>query len=255
MASPRYLAIGLLEKDNLIYRLFDGLPCQNKIRRKANYEIKRLENLHNNHVFNIVKNARKAYVNGAITEITSGKKTDTRSEKLDKILTHKFWGIPIFLAFMGLTFFATFELGKYPMEWLENGIDSLSKYLANVMKPGFFKDLVLDGAIGGVGGVLVFLPNIFILFFFIGILENTGYMSRAAFLMDKYMHKIGLHGKSFIPMIMGFGCTVPAIMSTKILENRRDRILTMMILPFMSCSAKLPVYILMISAFFLNILF
>ncbi|HPL03712.1 MAG TPA: ferrous iron transport protein B [Bacteroidales bacterium] len=250
IASPRYLSIGLLEKDNLIYRLFDGLPCQNKIRRKANSEIKRLENLHNNHVFNIVKNARKAYVNGAITEITSGEKTDTRSEKLDKILTHKFWGIPIFLAFMGLTFFATFELGKYPMEWLENGIDSLSKYLANVMKPGFFKDLVLDGAIGGVGGVLVFLPNIFILFFFIGILENTGYMSRAAFLMDKYMHKIGLHGKSFIPMIMGFGCTVPAIMSTKILENRRDRILTMMILPFMSCSAKLPVYILMISAFF-----
>ena len=136
-----------------------------------------------------------------------------------------------------MTFYATFELGKYPMGWLEHGVEWLRAYLDGIMKPGFWKDLILDGAIDGVGGVLVFLPNIFILFFFIGFLESTGYMSRAAFLMDKYMHRIGLHGKSFIPMIMGFGCTVPAIMSTRILENKRDRILTMMIVPFMSCSA------------------
>ena len=250
VASPRYLAIGLLEKDSLVHKLFDGLPCHKRVKRKADKQIKRLEKLYDDHIFNIIKKSRKAYVNGAITEITAGKKPETKSKKIDKILTHKYFGIPIFIAFMGLTFFATFELGKYPMEWLENGVDYLAKYLSKVMAPGFFKDLVLDGAIDGVGGVLVFLPNIFILFFFIGILENTGYMSRAAFLMDKYMHRIGLHGKSFIPMIMGFGCTVPAIMSTRILENKRDRILTMMILPFMSCSAKLPVYILMISAFF-----
>ncbi len=250
VASPRYLAIGLLEKDELIHKLFDGHPCYKNLKRKANSEIRRLEKLYNDHIFNIIKNARKAYVNGAITEITSEKKTDSKSKKIDKILTHRVLGIPIFIAFMALTFFSTFELGKYPMTWLENGVEWLTVYLEKVMAPGFFKDLVLDGAIDGVGGILVFLPNIFILFFFIGILENTGYMSRAAFLMDKYMHKIGLHGKSFIPMIMGFGCTVPAIMSTRILENRRDRILTMMILPFMSCSARLPVYILMISAFF-----
>ncbi len=248
--APRYLAINLLEKDSLILKLHP--PCAECKRKKckAKKEIAKLENLYNEHIFTIVKNARKAYVNGAVSEITGEAKVESASEKLDKILTHKIWGIPIFIAFMALTFYATFELGKYPMDWLERGVSWLTTYLDGILKPGFVKDLLLDGAIDGVGGVLVFLPNIFILFFFIGFLENTGYMSRAAFLMDKYMHKIGLHGKSFIPMIMGFGCTVPAVMSTRILENRRDKILTMMIVPFMSCSARLPVYILMISAFF-----
>lgn len=254
---PRHvsLLLGLLEKDPLVLKIFEDFPNYQTIKHKANYQINKLEKLYDDHIFTIIKNARKAYINGAIAEIADQKKVKPKAKKLDSILTHRIWGIPIFIAFMALTFYSTFELGKYPMGWLESGVSWLSNFLEISLNPGFWKDLAIDGAIDGVGGVLVFLPNIFILFFFIGFLENTGYMSRAAFLMDKYMHKIGLHGKSFIPMIMGFGCTVPAIMSTRILENKRDRILTMLIVPFMSCSARLPVYILMISAFFPNILF
>lgn len=248
--SPRYLALNLLEKDPLVEKLHDPESKLKKHKNHITKEIKKLESLFDDHIFNIIKNARKAYVNGAVTEISGSKPKDVTSRKIDKVLTHRIWGIPIFLAFMTLTFYTTFALGKYPMGWLESGVEWLTALLEIKMTPGFWKDLVINGAIDGVGGVLIFLPNIFILFFFIGILETTGYMSRAAFLMDKYMHHIGLHGKSFIPLIMGFGCTVPAIMSTRILENKRDRILTMMIVPFMSCSARLPVYILMISAFF-----
>lgn len=248
--SPRYFAINLLEKDILAAKAHQNCMYCNKPQCAADREIAILEKKYDKHIFSILKEARKAYVDGAITEISGVKSTNSRSEKIDKVLTHKLWGIPIFLIFMGLTFFATFELGKYPMQWMESGVGKLSEYLQINLIDGFWKDLIINGAIDGVGGVLVFLPNIFILFFFIGILENTAYLSRAAFLMDKYMHKIGLHGKSFIPLIMGFGCSVPAIMSTRILENRRDKILTMMIVPFMSCSARLPVYILMISAFF-----
>ncbi len=250
IASPRFLALGLLEKDPLVLKLFEDLPSYAHIKSKAKKEISRLEGLYNDHIFTIIKKARKAYIRGALYEISAVSEDATASQKLDKILTHKYFGIPIFIAFMALTFYSTFELGKYPMGWLESGVHRLTTYLDGILKAGFLKDLILNGAIDGVGGVLVFLPNIFILFFFIGFLESTGYMSRAAFLMDKYMHRIGLHGKSFIPMIMGFGCTVPAIMSTRIMENKRDRILTMMIVPFMSCSARLPVYILLISAFF-----
>jgi ferrous iron transport protein B len=250
IASTRFLAIGLLEKDPLVLKLFEDTPQYQTVKHKANVQIDKLEKLYGDHVFTIIKNARKAYINGAITEIAGEAPIESKSKKLDKVLTHRVWGIPIFVAFMALTFYSTFELGKYPMGWLESGVQWVTNLLDTQLKAGFWKDLLINGAIDGVGGVLVFLPNIFILFFFIGFLENTGYMSRAAFLMDKYMHKIGLHGKSFIPMIMGFGCTVPAIMSTRILENKRDRILTMMIVPFMSCSARLPVYILMISAFF-----
>lgn len=250
IASPRFLALGLLEKDPLVLKLFEELPSYAVIKSKAKKEISRLEGLYNDHIFTIIKKARKAYINGALCEISAVAEGATASRKLDKILTHKYFGIPIFIAFMALTFYATFELGKYPRGWLELGVNWFSNYIDRALSPSFIKDLIINGAIDGVGGVLVFLPNIFILFFFIGLLESTGYMSRAAFLMDKYMHRIGLHGKSFIPMIMGFGCTVPAIMSTRIMENKRDRILTMMIVPFMSCSARLPVYILLISAFF-----
>jgi len=248
--APRYLAINLLEKDPLVLKLHDPCTVCKKRRCISEREIKNLESLYNDHVFNVLKNARKAYVAGAIKEITGSEPEEMTSRKIDRILTHRIWGIPIFLAFMTLTFYSTFELGKFPMAWLESGVEWLTGILETNMSASFFKDMIINGAIDGVGGVLVFLPNIFILFFFIGILETTGYMSRAAFLMDKYMNRIGLHGKSFIPMIMGFGCTVPAIMSTRILENKRDRILTMMIVPFMSCSARLPVYILLISAFF-----
>jgi ferrous iron transport protein B len=151
---------------------------------------------------------------------------------------------------MWLTFFTTFKLGGYPKHWLETGIGQLSGIVNQIMPAGIFRDFISDGIISGVGGVVVFLPNIIILFLFISFMEDTGYMARAVFIMDKLMHKIGLHGKSFIPLFMGFGCNVPAIMATRIIESRRDRMVTMLITPFMSCSARLPVYILFISAFF-----
>ncbi len=172
-----------------------------------------------------------------------------KTEYIDAIVTHKLFGFPIFLLFLFVTFFATFSLGSYPMEWIETGVGALSEFVDNQMSAGPLKDLLVDGIIGGVGSVIVFLPNILILFLFISFMEDTGYMARAAFIMDKLMHKLGLHGKSFIPMIMGFGCNVPAIMSTRMLENRSDRILTILINPFMSCSARLPVYILLVGAF------
>ncbi len=249
--SPRYTAINLLEKDSVILNHHKKCnDCDNK-KCFAEKEIAKLESLYNDNIEDILANARRAYVKGALTEVqTDANGRNPVTKKLDRVLTHRIWGIPMFLMFMFIMFFTTFELGKYPMEWLENLIDTASAFAEEKISSQFWNDLVVHGALGGIGGVLVFLPNIFILFFFIGILENSGYMSRAAFVMDKYMHKIGLHGKSFIPMIMGFGCTVPAIMSTRIMENKRDRILTMMILPFFSCSARLPVYILLISAFF-----
>lgn len=173
-----------------------------------------------------------------------------KTKKIDNYLTNKYLGIPIFIFFMWLTFFTTFKLGGYPKYWLELGIVKLSGITGNILPDGIAKDFVIDGILGGVGGVIVFLPNIIILFLFISFMEDTGYMARAVFIMDKLMHKIGLHGKSFIPLFMGFGCNVPAIMATRIIESRRDRLLTMLITPFMSCSARLPVYILFISAFF-----
>jgi ferrous iron transport protein B len=249
LISPRYFAINLLEKDILSIKAH-STNFDNTLQNIANKEIQSLEKKYRQHIFSILKDARRFYVKGAITEISTVKSADSKSKKIDKILLHKIWGIPIFLLFIALTFYATFELGKYPMGWLVTGIKLLTEHLNSIMSEGFWRDLIINGAIDGVGGVLVFLPNIFILFFFIAIMENTGYLSRVAFAMDKYMHKIGLHGKSFIPLIMGFGCSIPAIMSTRILENKRDKILTMMIIPFMSCSARLPIYILMISAFF-----
>ena len=170
--------------------------------------------------------------------------------QLDDFLTHRVWGFPIFLFFMWIMFQATFTIGSYPMEWIDSGVGLLGSFLQNVMPEGALRDLVVDGIIGGVGGVIIFLPNIMILFFFISLMEDTGYMARASFIMDKLMHKIGLHGKSFIPLVMGFGCNVPAIMATRTLDNKKDRILTMIITPFMSCSARLPVYVLIISAVF-----
>ena len=151
---------------------------------------------------------------------------------------------------MWLTFQMTFTLGRYPMSWIESGIAHLSQLVVTAMPPGLLRELITDGIIAGVGGVIVFIPNILILFFMISLMEDSGYMARAAFIMDRLMHAIGLHGKSFIPLIMGFGCNVPAIMATRTLESRKDRILTMLIIPFMSCSARLPVYVLFISAFF-----
>lgn len=176
--------------------------------------------------------------------------TTHQTEKLDKILLHPILGYIIFFFFIWFTFFCTFTLGNYPMELMEQGVGVLADFAAEKIPQGLFNDLIVQGIIGGVGGVIVFLPNILILFFFISLMEETGYMERVAHLMDRFMHSIGLHGRSFIPLIMGFGCNVPAIMATKILKDKRDRLVTMLIIPFMSCSARLPVYIVIAGTFF-----
>jgi len=174
----------------------------------------------------------------------------TPTAKIDHILTHKWLGFPIFLLFLWVMFQSTFNLGKYPVQGIEAAVQALSGWLQLMLPAGIMRDLLVDGLLGGVGGVVIFLPNILILFLFISFMEDTGYMARVAFIMDKLMHLIGLHGKSFIPLIMGFGCNVPAIMATRTIENRGDRLLTMLIIPLMSCSARLPVYILIAGVIF-----
>ena len=169
---------------------------------------------------------------------------------LDKIVTHKIWGYPIFFLFMFIMFQTTFVVGEYPMKGIEWIVDWCAELVQNYMPEGMLKDMLADGIIAGVGGVIVFLPNILILYFFISLMEDSGYMARAAFIMDKVMHKMGLHGKSFIPLIMGFGCNVPAVMSSRTIENRKSRLITMLITPLMSCSARLPIYILLVGVFF-----
>ena len=250
--SSRFLAIKLLEKDKHSQKIV--ALCQNRdsIIETANREIRRLEAHLSEDSETVITDAKYGFIAGAIKEtVKEGIHTRRRAtDVIDTFLTHKVFGFPIFIFFMWFMFYTTFTLGHYPMTWIEDGVALFSQVLHNHMAEGAFKDLLIGGIIDGVGSVIVFLPNILILFFFISVLEDTGYMARAAFIMDKLMHKIGLHGKSFIPLIMGFGCNVPAIMSTRTIENRNNRLLTMLINPFMSCSARLPVYILIIGAIF-----
>ncbi|HPN39270.1 MAG TPA: ferrous iron transport protein B, partial [Melioribacteraceae bacterium] len=198
--------------------------------------------------------AKYGFIAGALKETFEPGEEESRktTAQIDMFLTHKLLGFPIFLFFMWVMFQTTFSLGSYPMDLIDSAVTYLGTFIQNNMDDGALRDLLVNGIIGGVGGVIIFLPNILILFFFISFMEDTGYMARASFIMDKLMHKIGLHGKSFIPIIMGFGCNVPSVLATRTLENRKDRILTMLIIPFMSCSARLPVYVLLISAFFPN---
>ncbi|MFO7754788.1 MAG: ferrous iron transport protein B, partial [Bacteroidales bacterium] len=205
------------------------------------------------HDFNTeIVNSRYGFIEGALAgTYTRGKETQlSLTQRIDKALTHKVWGLPVFFAVIWFIFFATFRLGEIPMTGIDRLFGWLSHTAGTTLPEGMLNTLITDGIIGGVGGVIVFLPNIMILFFLISVLEDSGYMARTAFLMDKVMHKAGLHGKSFIPLLMGFGCNVPAIMATRTIESKRDRLITMFITPFMSCSARLPVYVLFISAFF-----
>lgn len=250
--STRYLAIKLLENDRTTFKLLEEIPNYTVIEQIALNEIEKLEKEYGEISETIITDAKYGFIAGALKETCT--ELELRKNKkvgdIDNILTHKIWGFPIFIFFMWAMFQATFTLGSYPMEWIDAGVGYLGNFLGSIMSEGTLKDLVIDGIIGGVGGVIIFLPNILILFFFISFMEDTGYMARVSFIMDKLMHKIGLHGKSFIPLLMGFGCNVPAIMATRTLENKKDRLLTMLITPFMSCSARLPVYVLIISAFF-----
>ena len=252
--STRFLAIKLLEEDQHTLNLLKDYPTFERIKTLADRETSRLEVLLKDQSETLIADAKYGFIAGALKETYKNGPQARRdqSREIDQVLTHRIWGFPVFIFFMWLTFQATFTLGAYPMEWLGAGIGLLSETLGSVMNNGALKDLLIDGVIGGVGGVIVFMPNILILFFFISLMEDSGYMSRAAFIMDKLMHKMGLHGKSFIPLIMGFGCNVPPIMATRTLDNRSDRLLTMLIIPFMSCSARLPVYVLLISAFFVS---
>jgi ferrous iron transport protein B len=252
LVSARYLAIELLENDREFSRSITRCSNSGEIIDTAKREYLKLEKLFSDPVESVITDVRYGFISGALKETLSVNKTDSLKKNWspDNILTNRYLGIPVFIFFMWLTFFATFELGGYAKQWLESGVGWLSTIISQNSSPGILREFLVEGIIGGVGGVVVFLPNIIILFFFISLMEDTGYMARAVFLMDKVMHRIGLHGKSFIPLFMGFGCNVPAIMATRIIESRRDRMITMLITPFMSCSARLPVYILFISAFF-----
>ena len=249
--SSRFIAIKLLEQDKPIRERLKHLDNYEQIKKVVKKNIALLEEEYGESSETILTDAKYGFISGALLETYRESKKEKRViRELDDLLTHRFWGFPFFLLFMWVMFQATFTVGSYPMEWIDAGVGWFSKFVYNVMPDGPLRDLLVDGIIGGVGGVIIFLPNILILFFFISLMEDSGYMARASFMMDKLMHKIGLHGKSFIPLIMGFGCNVPAIMATRTLDNRKDRILTMIITPFMSCSARLPVYVLLISAVF-----
>jgi ferrous iron transport protein B len=252
--SSRYLTIRLLDKDPEALKVLETSSNFERISEITLKEIARLKSRLNDESSHLITDAKFGFIAGALKEtfIPGVQWRYAISGKIDHLVTHRIFGFPIFLFFMFLTFFATFRLGAYPMNWISEGVTVISDIIKSTMPSGMFKDLITDGIINGLGSIIVFIPNILILFFFTSLMEDTGYMARAAFIMDKLMHKIGLHGRSFIPMVMGFGCNVPAIMATRTIRNRSDRLLTMLIIPFMSCSARLPVYIVLISAFFKN---
>lgn len=252
--STRFLSIKLLENDREIENFISTLPNGKEIIAIRNKETLRIRKVMNEDSEQAITDAKYGFITGALKETF----TDNHLEKeqttrvIDSIVTHRIWGYPIFFLFLYIMFEGTFILGDYPMQGIEWLVDQLGNLIRNNMAEGPLKDLLIDGIIGGVGGVIVFLPNILILYFFISILEDSGYMARAAFIMDKIMHRMGLHGKSFIPLIMGFGCNVPAIMATRTIEDRKSRLITMLVNPLMSCSARLPIYLVMIGAFFPN---
>lgn len=252
--STRFLSIKLLENDREIENFISTLPNGKEIIAIRNKETLRIRKVMNEDSEQAITDAKYGFITGALKETF----TDNHLEKeqttrvIDSIVTHRIWGYPIFFLFLYIMFEGTFVLGDYPMQGIEWLVDQLGNLIRNNMAEGPLKDLLIDGIIGGVGGVIVFLPNILILYFFISILEDSGYMARAAFIMDKIMHRMGLHGKSFIPLIMGFGCNVPAIMATRTIKDRKSRLITMLVNPLMSCSARLPIYLVMIGAFFPN---
>lgn len=251
--STRFLSIKLLENDVDIEKIIAKLPNSEQIFELRDEESKRLKTELKEDVESAITDAKYGFIHGALKETwTEGKQKQKhiKTSKIDTIVTHKYWGYPIFLFFLYIMFQATFTLGQYPMDLINMGVAWLGSFVQQAMASGSFRDLLVNGIIGGVGGVIVFLPNILLLYFFISLMEDTGYMARAAFIMDKIMHKMGLHGKSFIPLIMGFGCNVPAILATRTIENRNSRMITILINPLMSCSARLPVYLLLAGAFF-----
>jgi len=251
--STRFLAIKLLENDKEVEEIIRQVSNSEEILNLRAVESKRIKTELKEDTESAITDAKYGFIAGALKETwTNGKKKHKhkRTSRIDALVTHKYWGYPIFMLFIFIMFQSTFTFGKYPMDWIGTGVSLLSSWLQSAMSVGPLRDLLVDGVVGGVGGVIVFLPNILILYFFISLMEDSGYMARAAFIMDKIMHKMGLHGKSFIPLIMGFGCNVPAILATRTIENKNSRMITILINPLMSCSARLPVYLLLAGAFF-----
>lgn len=249
---PRYFALKLLEGDKEVATLLEGAPHHDRWIRMAERGRKAIEQALDEDIETALANQKYGFVAGALRETYKAveRKRNTLSDRLDAIVTHRIWGFPIFFAIMWLMFFATFSLGAYPQEWIEAGVDWLYNAVHGVMAEGALRDMLTDGVISGVGSVFVFLPNIMILYLFISFLEDSGYLARAAFIMDKVMHHMGVHGKSFIPLVMGFGCNVPAVMACRTIECRTSRIITIMVVPFMSCSARLPIYMMIVGTFF-----
>ena len=251
----RYTVLKIIENDKHALALLEGQDNAQEVKDAAANLRQRIERNYNDDIVSIITDLKYGFVRGALAEaLTPNPDRATDETKpgysLDRLLTNRWLALPILLVLMWLMFEATFTLGAYPQEWIESGIGWLGEWIGSTMPDGILHDLIVDGIIGGVGGVLVFLPQILILFFFISLLEDSGYMARAAFIVDRVMHRVGLHGKSFIPYLIGFGCGVPAIMATRTLENRRDRLVTILTIPFMSCSARLPSYLLLVAAFF-----
>lgn len=250
--SPRYLAIKILEGDSEVKKMLQSAASYPELMKMRDTEAKKIESTLNEDIESAIANEKYGFISGALAETyTPGDKEEAKTTRIiDSFVTNKLFGFPIFIFLMWLMFEATFSIGAYPMEWIESAVSWISGIIGNYMPAGPLKDLLIDGVLGGVGGVIVFLPNILILYLFISFMEDSGYMARAAFIMDKIMHKIGLHGKSFIPLVMGFGCNVPAIMATRTIESRSSRLITILINPFISCSARIPIYILLVGTFF-----
>ncbi|MDR0733377.1 MAG: ferrous iron transport protein B [Dysgonamonadaceae bacterium] len=250
--SLRYLSILLLEGDDAGERMVAGLPGAEKILRERDVHAQYIRDDFRDDVETAFTNARYGFIDGALQQtFKPGKKDSLKiTHRIDRFVTNRILGFPLFFLFMFLMFEGTFAAGAYPMQWIEQLVAVFGNVIDRLMPEGPLKSLLIDGVIGGVGSVIVFLPNIVILYLFISFMEDSGYMARAAFIMDKFMQKMGLHGKSFIPLVMGFGCNVPAILSARIIESRNTRLITILVNSLMSCSARLPVYLLLVSAFF-----
>ena len=252
--STRYLAIKYLERDKDVEKTLSGIPEASSLQEARTEEEARIQELLGTSAESAIVDAKYAFIQGALAETYERYQEErprrTLTDKIDAIVTNQWLAFPIFLVLLWFIFWATFTIGQYPMDWIDWCVAKFGDWVGSMMADGWVKDLVVDGVIAGVGSVLVFLPNIMILYFFISIMEDSGYMARAAFIVDKLMHKIGLHGKSFIPMVMGFGCNVPAIMATRSIESRKSRLVTIAIIPFMSCAGRLPIFVLFAGAFF-----
>lgn len=248
--SKRHMAVRLLERHDEMLALLPECP---ELVQAAAKERAIILGEYGQTATEVIRHARQGFVHGALEETLQHAEHDTGhsfADKLDKVLTNRWLGFPILLGVLYMVFACTFMLGAYPQQWIAQGIDALCDWMQTALPVSWWSSLLVDGVIQGVGAVISFLPNIVILFFFLSVMEDTGYMARVAYLMDKIMHRVGLHGRSFVPMLLGFGCNVPAIMAARNIENAKDRTLTMLMVPFMSCSARLPVYLLFVGAFF-----